>query len=162
WDMNNGFTQNTGTGSFSYTYSIAGKYVPKLILSDGVSCIVPLQNTDTVTVDELHADFSFSTAGNLCNTDTVFFNDTVTYSHSAISSRSWNCGDGNTSSAQDPAHFYNAPGTYQVRLIVTKASGCVDTIIKTVIVRGLPSVVISASLDSICPGQPTGSQLNAT
>ncbi|RYD88592.1 MAG: PKD domain-containing protein, partial [Sphingobacteriales bacterium] len=41
WDMNNGVTQTTTGSSTSYTYTAPGKYVPKLLLSDGISCIVP-------------------------------------------------------------------------------------------------------------------------
>lgn len=159
WDMNNGVTQNTNTGSFSYTFTQSGKYVPKLILSDGASCQVPLQKNDTVTVDHLAADFSFSSVGNLCNTDTVYFNDTVFESYSGIASRSWIFGDGGTSTAEDPAHYYSTPGTYQVKLVIGNANGCNDTITKPVIVRGLPQVQITAASDSLCPGQPTGIQL---
>lgn len=162
WDMNNGYSQNTSTGSFSYTYTQAGKYVPTLILSDGGSCQVPLQKTDTVVVDEIIADFNYTTAGNLCNTDTVYFNDTVTYSLSGSISRAWNFGDGGTSTSPDPSHYYSAPGTYTVRLIISNGTGCIDTVTKTVTVRGLPAVVITAAADSICPGQPTGSQLTAS
>lgn len=162
WDMNNGYTQTTGTGSFSYTYTQSGRYVPKLILSDGALCQVPIQNTDTVTVDEIDADFSFTAAGNLCNTDTVYFDDTVLNTLSAISSRSWNFGDGGTSTAEDPAHYYATPGTYQVKLIISNSNGCADTITKTITVHGLPSVSINTTADSICPGQATGVQLTAT
>ncbi len=162
WDMNNGYTQTTGTGSFSYTYTQSGRYVPKLILSDGALCQVPIQNTDTVSVDEIDADFTFTTAGNLCNTDTVHFDDTIIYTLSGISSRSWSFGDGGTSTATDPSHYYATPGTYQVRLIVNNTNGCADTIIKTIIIHGLPVVSINASADSICPGQPAGVQLTAS
>jgi len=162
WDMNNGYTQTTGTGSFSYTYTQSGRYVPKLILSDGALCQVPIQNTDTVSVDEMEADFSFITAGNLCNTDTVYFDDTIINTLSGISSRSWTFGDGGTSTAEDPSHYYNAPGTYQVRLIVANNNGCKDTITKTITIHALPPVSINASADSLCPGQTIGAQLTAS
>lgn len=162
WDMNNGYTQTTGTGSFTYTYTQNGRYVPKLILSDGALCHVPIQNTDTIKVDELQADFSFTASGNLCKTDTVHFNDTILTTLSPLSTRSWNFGDGGTSTAQDPSHYYSAPGTYQVRLVVTNTNGCNDTIIKAVTIHALPVVSAGAAPDSICPGQPTGAQLTAT
>lgn len=162
WDMNNGFTQTTGTGSYSYTYTQRGRYVPKLILSDGALCQVPIQNADTITVDEMEADFSYTAAGNLCNTDTVLFDDTIFHTLSGITSRAWTFGDGGTSTAEDPSHYYATPGTYQVRLIINNTNGCADTVIKTVVVHGLPPVNITASADSICPGQATGIQLTAT
>lgn len=161
WDMNNGVTQSTSTPSYSYTYTQTGRYVPRLVLSDGASCLVPVQNNDTIVVDDLQADFSFTSAGNLCGRDTVYFNDTIT-TLSGVSTRSWLFGDGGASTAQDPKHFYAAPGSYQVRLIAGNANGCKDTVTRTVVVRGLPNVKIAAGSDSLCPGQAAGIQLTAT
>jgi gliding motility-associated-like protein len=39
----------------------------------------------------------------------------------------WTFGDGDSSSAYDPLHRYNAIGTYPVQLIVTSEHGCLDT-----------------------------------
>ncbi len=162
WDMNNGVTQTTNTPSFSYTYTQAGRYVPRLILSDGGTCQVPLQNDDTVVVDNVVADFNFVNAGNICSSDTVYFNDTIISTNSTILTRSWDFGDGKNSTAADPNHFYAAAGTYQVKLIIGNTTGCKDTIVKTVVIHGLPGVNITAAADSICPGQLTGLQLSAS
>lgn len=162
WDMNNGFSQTTSIGSYSYTYTTPGQYLPTLVLSDGGSCQVPIQLGDTVTVDVLDIDFSFTSSGNLCSADTVHFNDTIMTTYSNVSTRSWDFGDGNSSSAEDPSHYYSAAGTYNVQLVVTNINGCSDTVTKSVTINGLPTVNISASADSICPGQLTGSQLTAT
>lgn len=51
---------------------------------------------------------------------TVAFTDN---SSGTISSWSWNFGDGNTSTAQNPTHDYASPGTYQVYLTVTGPAG---------------------------------------
>lgn len=158
WDMNNGVTQNTSTGSFSYTYTQTGQYVPKLILSDGASCQVPLQNMDTVTVDQLDADFSFLAAGDLCSTDTVYFNDTLFESYSDIVSRSWAFGDGGSSTSEDPAHYYSSPGTYQVRLIVGNVNGCKDTTNATITVNTPPVLNVSNNT-SVCLGSGTALQV---
>lgn len=40
---------------------------------------------------------------------------------------SWDFGDGNTSTQQNPGHTYNAPGNYRVCLTITDANGCSDT-----------------------------------
>src|SRR5690606_10111334 len=72
WDMNNGVTQTTTASSTSYTYTAPGVYVPKLLLSDGVACVVPIQGPDTIRVGKVDADFSFS-PGNLCNSGIVQF-----------------------------------------------------------------------------------------
>lgn len=162
WDLNNGYSQTTSSGTFSYTYTSAGVFVPNLILSDGGSCQVPLQLNDTVYVDTMSADFTFTAAGTLCNTDTIYFDDTIVTSYTSVADREWDFGDGTYSTAEDPSHYYSLPGNYTVSLIVSNTTGCKDTITKVVTINQLPTVNITASDDSICPGQPTGALLTAT
>ncbi len=159
WDMSNGFTQTTTGNTYSYTYTQTGKYVPKLILSDGASCLVPIFGTDTVKVDKMDADFSFS-PNVICNAGTVQFTDTVLYSISNVVARNWDFGDGGTSTAHNPSHAYTAPGNYSVRLIVTNAQGCKDTTIKTVVIHTPPNVTVTGA-SAICQGATTGVTLTA-
>jgi gliding motility-associated-like protein len=159
WDMNNGVTQNAIAASFSYTYTQAGKYLPKLILSDGMSCLVPVQGIDTIKVDDVSADFSFSPLS-LCDTGTIQFTDTVYVSQTAVT-RSWLFGDGGNSTVHNPSHFYATPGTYQVKLIVTNTNGCADTVFKTVNVYTSPNVS-AGNNQTICAGISTPLQLLAT
>ena len=61
--------------------------------------------------------------GDSVNGLTVSFTDTSTDSDGTIASRSWNFGDGATSTAADPSHTYAAAGTYTVTLQVTDNGG---------------------------------------
>jgi serine protease len=54
---------------------------------------------------------------------TVQFTDTSTDSDGSIASRSWNFGDGTTSTAANPSKTYSAAGTYNVTLTVTDDDG---------------------------------------
>lgn len=47
---------------------------------------------------------------------TVQFTETST---GTVTSRTWDFGDGSTSTAANPKHFYGSPGTYSVKLTVT-------------------------------------------
>ena len=40
---------------------------------------------------------------------------------------SWNFGDGNTSTIEDPSHLYVSTGSYTVTLTMTNSNGCVAT-----------------------------------
>lgn len=161
WDMSNGVTQSTpASAGFTHIYTQAGKFVPKLILSDGASCLVPITGTDTIRVDSLGADFTFA-PGSLCQSGTIQFADTVYYSLSATSTHNWSFGDGGTSTAHNPSHIYAGPGTYQVKLVVGNSSGCSDTVIKTVIVHAQPTVNAGNNV-AICQGQTSPVQLQAT
>jgi serine protease len=64
------------------------------------------------------ANFSFTTSGL-----TATFTDSSTDPQNNITSRSWNFGDGTTSTATNPSKTYAAAGTYTVTETVTDAGG---------------------------------------
>ena len=65
---------------------------------------------------------------------TVSFTDTSTDSNGSIASRSWNFGDGTTSTAANPSKTYTAAGTYTVTLTVTDNGGASNTTTRSVTV----------------------------
>jgi len=68
------------------------------------------------------ANFSFTT-----NLLVASFTDSSSDSDGTIASRSWNLGDGATSTATSPSHTYAAAGTYSVSLTVTDNGGLSNT-----------------------------------
>ncbi len=65
---------------------------------------------------------------------TASFTDTSTDSNGTIASRSWNFGDGATSTATNPGRTYAAAGTYTVALTVTDNGGASNTVSRPVTV----------------------------
>jgi len=116
WDFGDGATSTVQNPEHSY--STAGDYTVKLIVSGGVNTdstlqILHLLNQPTV------AGFTYSFSGS--NTPlTVYFTNTSTNA----SSWAWNFGDGTTSAIENPTHIYSAPGEYIVTLI---GSGTINT-----------------------------------
>ncbi|MEO8762713.1 MAG: PKD domain-containing protein [Ginsengibacter sp.] len=71
----------------------------------------------------------------------------------SVKKYSWDFGDGNTSTQQDPVHHYATSGVYQVKLKMTTTTACIaDSITKALDIQQLN---IQASPDqSIDAGQP--------
>ena len=67
---------------------------------------------------------------------TVNFTDTSSDSDGTIASRSWNLGDGTTSTATNPSKTYSAAGTYTVTLTVTDNKGATHSKSASVTVSG--------------------------
>jgi PKD repeat protein len=82
------------------------------------------------------ANFSFTTSGLTAN-----FTDSSTDSDGTIASRSWNFGDGGTSTATNPSRTYAAAGTYTVTLTVTDNGGASHTKTSSVTVTTGPANV---------------------
>lgn len=80
--------------------------------------------TNEVLPDTPVADFN--AVPNVCASFPVdFMNESS--SESYITSVNWDFGDGDTSSLFSPSHLYGTVGTYEITLIVTNETNCVDT-----------------------------------
>jgi PKD repeat protein len=91
---------------------------------------------------EVAADFSADqTTG--CSTLAVAFSD---LSVGPVVSWDWDFGDGQTSTAQNPSHTYNAPGVYTVTLVASSIT-CSDAEVKTdfISVGSTPAAAFSAA-----------------
>ena len=68
----------------------------------------------------------------------------------------WNFGDGTTSTEANPSHVYTVPGNYNVKLVITTASGCKDsvTINSAVRVGDKPTASFSATPTVACSFTP--------
>ena len=96
------------------------------------------------------ANFSSTTSGL-----TATFTDSSTDANGTIASRSWNFGDGTTSTATNPTKTYSAAGTYTVTLTVTDNQGATGTRTQSVTVgtpplpetlqNGVPKTGLSAA-----------------
>jgi len=113
-----------GTSGLTYTAGLSNQ-LAQYYQSKSDNTIFNSANDWNLLINNPSANFSESISGNTA---------TFTNSSSSINSTlnySWDFGDGNTSSVQNPSHTYATNGTYTVTLI---ASNCIfsDTITNTI------------------------------
>jgi gliding motility-associated-like protein len=81
-------------------------------------------------------------ADSVCVNTQTKFND---FSSGNIISWSWNFGDGNLSSLQNPSHTYSSSGAYNINLTVISAEGCTSSVTVSTMVYPKPSAHFSTN-----------------
>ncbi|RMG92741.1 MAG: PKD domain-containing protein, partial [Chloroflexi bacterium] len=137
----------------SFTYRDPGVYDVQLIVTDVNGCKDTLKVDDLITVIGPDAEFGVSTTTG-CAPLAVSFQDSSTAFMGNIVSWKWYFGDGDSSSLQNPSHFYDQPGSYDVTLTVTDDNGCSHTLTKNNFVQPTyPAPDFTANQES-CSGAP--------
>lgn len=126
WDFNNDGTIDSTEKNPSYTFSTAGTYSVKLVVTNAAGSDMEVRS-DYITVKGsttpsgkkpiavIFADKTWGTPPM-----TVKFADK---SQNSPSSRTWFFGDGTSSTEQNPTHTYSDPGIYFARLYVENSAG---------------------------------------
>lgn len=106
-----------------------------------------------------NANFSYIVSGL-----TASFTDSSTDADGTIASRSWNFGDGTTSTATNPTKTYSGAGIYTVTLTVTDNQGATGTRSQSVTVDGTPppSGTLQNGVPRTSLSATTGQNLNFT
>jgi gliding motility-associated-like protein len=146
WDLGdgNGSVQQNPV----HLYATEGNYTITLIVTSTDGCI------DTASQQLIihpipEANF---TKQNVCEYDTAFFVDASTLSAGNIVGWDWDLGDGNSTNVQNPNNDYASHGQYQVQLIITTDSGCVDSITRQITIHPKPTAAFT--VDDICVYEP--------
>ncbi|MEL6844336.1 MAG: PKD domain-containing protein, partial [Bacteroidota bacterium] len=126
-----------------HVYSTPGLYVPTLIATDANGCEDSISAATPVLVSSPpQAIFTPSTTDG-CLPLQVFFSE-ASLASSALTF-SWDFGDGNFSTQQFPSHTFTTAGSYSVRLLISDAAGCLDSVFQTITVRDLPIADFTAA-----------------
>ncbi len=137
WDFGDG---NTSTDQNPmHTYTVSGDYTICLIVSNMAGSDTTCQMVTISLGGAPIAAFSYTDdlMGNFNFMDLTTNNPT---------SWSWDFGDGNTSTDQNPIHTYAAPGDYTVCLVVGNSVG-MDTVCQMISVNFLPIAAFSFTDD---------------
>ncbi|MEL7063960.1 MAG: PKD domain-containing protein, partial [Bacteroidota bacterium] len=148
WDFGDGSISNAQDPS--HAYASPGTYTVTLIVSDGINCRDTIVKTALVNVYTGPSAAYTYVPSNGCNPLTVNFTDGSSSGSVGIVSHLWTFGDGNGSAQQNPIYTFTSPGVYDVRLLVTDANGCVDTVTQSVEVFEVPDVAFTADIRRGC------------
>jgi gliding motility-associated-like protein len=142
WDFGDNSGQVAGPGTVTHTYAAGGTYNVKLILTDSNYCNYPDSLVQQIRIAP-NVKAQFTTPATGCAPYTAAFTNTSLAGQQFI----WDFGDGGTSTATNPTHLYNTPGTYVVTLVAIDNATCniSDTIRQTILVSGKPTAAYTYS-----------------
>ncbi len=150
WDFGDGNTSVLRNPS--HTYTNTGLYTVRLIATNANGCSDTLIQPAFVRIIAPVADINNLTVA-ACAPLTWTFTSSV-ISVDPVISYEWDFGDGTTSTLATPTHFFPV-GEYDIRLIITTAGGCTDTVIKPrgIIATVKPTPDFSATPRDVCAFQ---------
>lgn len=128
WDFGDG---NTSTAvSPSHTFSKGGTYYVCLDIGDNARCTSQRCDSITVVDPSCTADFSYTVSN---STDVSFTNLTTPAGSVTLGyDYSWDFGDGNTDTLENPNHTYDSAGLYLVTLTAINTNGDTCTAVDTI------------------------------
>jgi len=145
------FDQNDDTSTArdtSYTFYATGdtitRYTVTLVADNGCS-----QNSYSIEITVYPSPrVGFDAPLYSCAEDSVSFLNTSI----DVNGNFWEFGDGSTSTATNPVHFFEAPGSYWVKLTAySAATGCPASDSMLINIRSLPQPILAASPRFGCP-----------
>ncbi len=120
----------TDTTVFKHVYEVPNQYSVLFTIQDAVGCAVDLTVPDSIiifpapTANFSPQDTLACIPANIPFVDLSVPSDTI----NPINSWSWDFGNGETDSVQNPLFSYNVPGQYDVQLVIADSAGCVDSV----------------------------------
>lgn len=123
----------------SFVPNSTGEYTLECTNNNG--CVA--RDTIIVTISGVAPVANFL-VDNFCYQDALQCTDASTAAGSdPLATWSWDFGDGNQSSDQNPTHVYDSPGYYLVELYVESTGGCGENLFVPVQIRTLPFADLS-------------------
>jgi gliding motility-associated-like protein len=146
WDFYE-FPMPGATRDTTHTFSTAGNHVYVLTATSDKGCSRSFNGTVKV-VSQPTASFTYSIVSPNTNDQYAFSNTSTSPSGVAGMSYYWDFGDGTTSTTENPSHVFTVAGTYTVRLTVTNANGCSESITEIITVRKDPNIVAGFTINN--------------
>lgn len=137
WDFGDG-DQASGA-QVSHTYTLAGDFTPQLLISAPSGCMLDSVLAPITITAAPVADFRFSPM------EPSSLESTVDFTDNSVDAQqwSWQFGAYGSSSQQNPSFtFPDSAGIYPVQLTVTHQNGCMDTLVREVVLRSIDDLYL--------------------
>ena len=156
WNWNFGDAATSSVQNPSHIYASTGNFNVTLTITSANGCV----GTITKNINVKGLPVAAFTVPDVCaQTNTQFSN--VSFSgNGTITGYNWNFGDNTVSSAINPVNSYLSSGTYNIRLVVTTAIGCSDTLVKQITIFPLPDAEFATS--PVCENSQASFTNNST
>ena len=134
----------------TYTFPDTGIFIIKLVVNRGQPC-----SDSTTRPFGIYPGFfpNFNYVG-VCYTSPIQFVDSSKTNFGFVNSWSWDFGNtpvlNDTSHLQNPTYTYPSAGNYDVQLIITNSKGCIDTVLKNIVLIDKPSITLPFKDTLIC------------
>lgn len=133
----------------TYAYNSYGNFVVTLITTDINGCVDSVKHL--AAIDSLPSPVM--NINGVCAMDTTHFYSLSLANGGSISSYYWQFGDSYFSDLENPVHYYDSAGTYNVTLVVTNARGCADSVSQALVIS--PAIMLDFVFDTVCAGTLT-------
>lgn len=131
------------------TFGDYGNYQGQLIVNEGTDCSDSTDITISVLPD-IGAEFDFEYDTCIAG-DVEFTNTSYSDAQGGITQYIWDFGDGNRSSAEEPAYRYQSSGTWDVGLTVVDGNDCRETVRRDLPYYPVPAEeVIRSQIEIAC------------
>ncbi|MBN8702342.1 MAG: PKD domain-containing protein [Bacteroidetes bacterium] len=156
WDFGDGGGTSTQQNPV-YSYTAEGSFNVSLIVTNANGCTASSSISSLVNISVPVINFS-ATPLLGCIPLPVTFTSSSTSTAVPITSYAWTFGDGNTqtTAATTATNTYNTQGFFTVKLVVTTATGCKDSLVQNSYVKAgtKPVADFSVTPTTVCFGFP--------
>ena len=135
WDFGDGNAANVTEPVLTHTFGQPGSYNVTLIVADSRGLTGSLSQLVTVGGRPIESFNWFPPLPTALQT--VTFNASASSANGgSITNYSWDFGDGHSQNTSDPitTHVYDAPGEFNVTLVVTDSEGLTQSLTKTIVI----------------------------
>lgn len=142
WDFNSdGIIDNT-TANPAYTFATPGNHYVQLMVTTNQGCAGSITNLVTVN---FNPNANFTVNNNCFGLPTQITNNSLAPSGAVFTNYTWQFGDGSSSNAVNPNHYYNSDGNYTISLMVVTNQGCTGSFSQPVTIYPAPVAAFTAN-----------------